>query len=426
MKNILSCAVAFVMLATSSAHGADSKTSLMKALQESESNSPRLKTQHFEEKAADENIRMKKAGYYPDLSVAAIASTGDPGSFSMLEANGDLGSSQRVGYGASIILKQDIWDFGRTGNSVHSAELQGELTRKQNEIIRAEVDRETLATYLDCSFLRTQLEHSGFIVDQARMLDRETDRFVKAGQKSIIERYLVDTEEKAAETRVAEFNERLRVVEERLGIQLQRDKDHRVHCEDLARVQRDIEAMTEANSSNPAIEVQKVRSRIAESKLSEAKAGNMPKIFGMALAGTFDNDHLREHDHYAAGIGVSLPLFSGFLIDAETGKQEAQLLAEKSSVEAIQQSVAAANSSFDERIRSLQVRLKFLDSESQHARKVFDLAHQRYENLQGSMNDLRESIKNMNRLVLETDQTLRDLMFSEGEKALFNGFQITK
>ncbi|HWU42764.1 MAG TPA: TolC family protein [Bdellovibrio sp.] len=404
----------------------ESKSSLLTVLQEAEENNPRLKAQEYEEKAAAENIRAKKSKYYPELNLAAIASTGNPGSFSMLEADGNLSSSQRVGYGTSLILKQDIWDFGRTSNGVHSAELEKDLEKKKNDLTRTQVASEVLATYIDCAFLRTQLENSGFIVEQARMLDNETDRFVRSGQKSVIERYLVDTEKKSAETRVAEFSERLRVAEERLGIQLQRNAADPVHCDDLASMQKDVTNMNEAAKSNPVIEAQKVRAQIAESKLSAAKSENMPRIFGMALVGNFENEHLKERDHYAAGVGISLPLFSGFLVDAETGKRDAELLAERSSVEAIKQSVDTANSNFDERIRSLQVRLRFLESESQHARKVFDLAHKRYENLQGSMNDLRESIKNRDRLILETDQTLRDLLYAEIEKDLFNGFQISK
>ncbi len=421
---ILVCMCFYSKMATAGGESKAKGSSLLMVLQEAEKNSPRLKSKRYLEAAATENIGIKKSKYYPEISVAAVASTGDPGSFSMLDVDSNLSSSQRVGFGASLILKQDIWDFGRTSNAVRSAELANQLNKKEGVFLNSQIAREVLATYLDCAFLQTQLQNSKFIVDQAKSLDAETDRFVRSGQKSIIERYLVDTEEKSAETRVAEFTERLRTTEERLGILMSRPAGEKVSCEGLEQVQRDINWMENVVAKNPLIDIQEIHSQIAESKLAEAKSESRPKIFGMALAGSFDNDHLKDRNHYAAGIGISLPLFSGFLVDSEIGKQEAELMAEQSSVEATQQSVSAANSSYDERIRSLQVRLQFLDTERTHAKKVFNLANKRYEDLQGSMNDLRESTKNVNRIVLEADQALRDLLFAQGEKSLFNGFVV--
>lgn len=344
----------------------------------------------------------------------------------MLDVDSNLSSSQRVGYGASVILKQDLWDFGRTTNAVKSAELENELQKKQDALAKAQVQREVLATYLDCSFLKTQLANSTFIIEQAKMLGHETDRFVKSGQRSIIERYMVETELKSAETRLAEYTERLHASEERLGILLQKPSGTRIECDGLPQVKTDVDWMSEGIATNPILEVQKSRSKIAESKLAEAKAEYRPKIFGMALAGTFDNDHLNDQNHYAAGVGITWPLFSGFLVDAQNEKRQAELLAEQSSLDATKQKVDTTNSTYDERIRSLRVRLQFLDQERAHARKVFDLAHKRYEDLQGSMIDLRDAVKFANNLVLDNDQTLRDFLFAEGEKALFNGFDTGK
>ncbi|MGZ3773411.1 MAG: TolC family protein [Pseudobdellovibrionaceae bacterium] len=421
----LALGVMFLACEVSAAKAPQKTTfSLLNVIEEAIKSNPRVKGKQYLERASEENIRMKESKYYPEVNLAAIASTGNPGSFSMLDVDGNLSSSQRVGMGGAVIVKQSIWDFGRTSHAVHSAELENQLTKKEENILKADVAREILRTYLDCSFLKTHLENSRFIVEQAKLLDSEINRFVKSGQRSVIEKYLVDTEEKAAETTVAEFTERLRTTEERLAILLERTGGDTLTCEDLSKVQKDIAQMENSMTKNPAVDIQEVRAQMAESRLAEAESENRPKIFGMALAGRFENDHLKDQNNYAAGVGITLPLFSGFLIDSQIGKQQSELFAQKSSVDAILQAVAATNSGFDEKIRSLHVRSQFLESEKVHAKKVFNLAHQRYEALQGSMNDLRVSIKNMNRLVLEADQTQRDLLISRGEKSLFNGFEM--
>ncbi|MGZ3796063.1 MAG: hypothetical protein ACXVB1_06845, partial [Pseudobdellovibrionaceae bacterium] len=76
----------------------------------------------------------------------------------------------------------------------------------------------------------------------------------------------------------------------------------------------------------------------------------------------------------------------------------------------------------DEKINSFVVRLQFLNEEKRHAKIFFDLAQKRYKSLKGTMVDLRDSIKNMNRIILLTDETNRDLFLARGEKNVFNGF----
>ncbi|MGE5086405.1 MAG: TolC family protein [Bacillota bacterium] len=409
-----------------SASPSTSSLSLLQTMREAEANSPALKVDEFRLKSSEETIRMKKSGYFPELSVAAIASTGDPGSFSMLDVDSNLSSTNRIGYGASLILKQDIWDFGRTSHSVESAKLENEVEKQQSSLTRAQVSRDVLVTYLDCAFYKTQVQQSSFMIDQAKRLAQEINHFVRSGQRSIIERYFVESELKSALTNQAEYSERMNVAEEHLGILLHQSSKEKVSCQDLEAVQKDVEWMEGLPNQNPLLERENLRLRVAESKLDEARAENNPRIIGMALAGTFDNDHLKDRDHYAAGVGVTWPLFSGFLVDAKNEKSHADVLAQQNFVEATRQKVDAANSGYDERIRSLRVRLSFLNEEKIHAKKVFELAHQRYEDMQGNITDLREAIKFTNKLALEGDQVLRDYLLAMGEKSLFNGFDIGK
>ena len=393
---------------------------LFEALRQAEKSSPKMLSQKFLEEASSQEIKIQKSHYYPELNAALIASTGNPGSFALMDADSDISSANRVGEGGALILKQDIWDFGRTSHAVEAAELQQQLTKQQNYLSQLEIDHEVLGTYLACSFLKTQIANSQKIVQRTKLLTHEMDNYVRSGQKSIIGKYLMEAEEKSAETRVAEFSERLKINQLRLADLLGR-KDENLSCQDLVSVAKDVSKMRGGDLS-PILEAQKTRSQIAQAKLSQARAEQMPQIFGMAMAGFFDNEHLKDRDNYAVGVGVSIPLFAGYRIDSRISKESAQLQAEQASMDFSQQQLDQANSKFDETIQSLKVRLKFLEEEERQGSKVLDLAHKRYEELQGNMSDLRDSIQNINRISLSADETRRDLLISLGEKALFNGF----
>ncbi|MGZ3805575.1 MAG: TolC family protein [Pseudobdellovibrionaceae bacterium] len=383
--------------------------------------SPSLRLDEDLQKAAKEEIRIKESRYYPHLNVAAVASTGNPGAFSLMDVDSDLSSTNRVGVGGALILKQIIWDFGRTSQAVRSARLEMELTKMQAALSKMNVYQDILNTYLECAFLKTQIENSQLVAQKVKILAEETDKFVRSGQRSIIERYLVDSEEKADETRVAEFSERLKATEQRLNLLLSRPQVE-VHCHKLSEVEGDIAYMDSHSPASPLLEIQKLKIEAAESHVSEARSDQYPEIFGMATAGVFDNEHLKNRTNYAAGVGISLPLFSGFAIDSRIDKQVAVLNSERTSLEAFQQMVDKVNSRYDEKINSFVVRLQFLNEEKRHAKIFFDLAQKRYKSLKGTMVDLRDSIKNMNRIILLTDETNRDLFLARGEKNVFNGF----
>jgi len=398
---------------------AEQVSSLMSVLEMGERQSPRLKTEEHREQAAAERVRVEKSSYMPELDAAAIASTGDPGSFALLGVDNNISSSQRIGAGGALILKQDIWDFGRTEGNVHEAKAQREIAHKQIAVTRQDVDRELLHTYIDCAYLKEQVADSREIAQLTHLISRETDRFVRSGQRSVIERYLVDAEAQAADTRIAEFSDRVTVIEKRLGIEA--GAPSALHCGDLKSIDTELRTIEMDHGATPLLEIEKKRVAYAEARLDRAKADHMPQIVALATGGYFDNVQTRDRMNYAAGVGVTLPLFEGFRVDASVQSEKAGVQAAKASLSSLEQLLNATNSKYDEQTSSLNVRLKSLGTEYKIAKQALTLARKRYSSLQGTMVDLRESIKNMTRVTESLAASNRELFLARGEKALLNG-----
>jgi len=394
---------------------------LTAALQAAAEQSPRLKGARYHMEARHQEVRVQKGGYWPELSAAAVAQTGAPGSFAFMGVDNNISSAQRIGAGGALVVKQNLWDFGRTESNVEASEAQERLEGDTLHVIEDEVAAQVLRTYVSCAFLKTQRDDSRFMAEQARMIARETGGFVRSGQRSVVERDLVDAQAREAETLTAELNERVRVVEQRLAIELNRPASEPVHCTNLDGLQGMPNAFAPPSGPQPLLAAEARRVDVARAQLRRAKAGARPSIIGLATGGYFDNDNLHDKWNYSAGVGVSLPLFAGFAIDSNIDREAAELAAAEAGRASSQQAVDRANSNYDERIDSLRVRLDFLEKENKLARRVFDLARKRYSGFQGTMVDLREAIKNLSRVLMTTDEAYRDLYIAVGERALFNG-----
>ena len=404
------------------------ETTLMGSLRTAIRSSPRLKSAQFREEALREEIRAQKSAYLPEVDAAAVASQGDPGSFALFGVDNNFSSSQRIGAGGALIVKQSLYDFGRTASSVRVAEAQESLQRKRRSIFKAEIARDVLRTYIQCSFLKAEAVDSRFMAEQAEVIAREVNRFVRSGQRSIIERYLVDAAAKEAETRSAELAARVAVTEKRLAIEMGLPAGTATACSPLAVVEAGIQELERRSGPNPFLEEQRAQIATASSRLERAKAEARPLLLGVATGGYWASDRVpNDKPNYSAGIGISVPLFSGFRIESNVGRETADLRAEETTLAHRQQSLDAAGSRFEEETGALGVRLEFLRSEKTLAKSAFDLARKRYLGFQGTMIDLRETMRNLGRVLDSASLAYHDLFAARGEKALvIDGAEITE
>ena len=83
---------------------------LAAALKSAAEQSPRLKGARYRMEARHQEVRVQKGGYWPELSAAAVAQTGAPGSFAFMGVDNNLSAAQRIGAGGA--LKQVLVSAG--------------------------------------------------------------------------------------------------------------------------------------------------------------------------------------------------------------------------------------------------------------------------------------------------------------------------
>jgi outer membrane protein TolC len=389
--------------------------SLREVLDYADHYSPGLKASAARETEAQSQVGIAKSYYYPDLSFEAVDSTGFPGSSGALGIKGLMGSPYRSELGAGLLLTQDLLDFGRTYR-VTASKAEARSQEKLTDIDRSQLDEKLIADYFDCVLNRAQKESWSELATDSNLVAKEVERFVRTGQRSIVDRYLSRLQEQEALTQSANFETREKVSIERLSVLTGLNTPFR--CPSLGSENGALRAPT---GENPIVAYARGQLEAANAKLSRAKSENLPKLVGVASAGFLQNTRVVPKENYALGIGLEIPIFEGFRIQEQVN-QNAALVDEKDYlVQASQLKLDDLNHQLDEGIQSAAVRVDHLNRELKLAVDAFDLAKKRYFAFQGTLVDVRDSLTNLGRVKSDLNSSRADFLKSKYLKDVLNG-----
>jgi len=381
--------------------------------------SPVLKAALARMKAAQESIRIAKSAYFPALNLEGIDSTGFPGSSNLLGISGLMASPFRSGLAGGIVSKLTVYDFGRTRYDVKAAEQELISSFENVKVLRYLVYLTALKLYFDAVQSRSQQETWQQLGQETSYVAHEVRRFVQTGQRSIVERYLVQDQVEEADATQAAYGERYSVALRRLA--LLTGLNGPISCPDALHVRTRIYDGLHREEQSPLLRRAAAESSTAHERLKQVLAENRPQIMAVASAGEMDKSRLVEKKEYSAAVGFQLPLFEGYKITAEVHR--AQNIVDQKDQELISArfELDDQNASYDEIINSARVNLQHLEHELAVANEGFKVAKERYLSFQGTLVDVREALRNLSRIMTTIDEVRVDLLIAEGSKRVLNG-----
>lgn len=396
---------------------AANELSLQDAFTSLEKTSPALQALKFRAKASEAGVSVAKAGYLPSLSFEAIDSTGFASSSSYLGIGGLMGSPFRSGYAYGLVAKGTLWDFGRTSNNVAVSEKEVDLD-KQDTVVQAQnLKVEVLESYYDCAQNNSEKNLWTELVSETQYILKEASHFVKTGQRSIVEKYLINSQMEEALTSKASYGERYKASHERLGILIGKKE---FTCPELSSEESPLKMRTNLFENNILVNRTKALADLAEARKERAKSSYLPELIAMGSLGNAEDTRLvGSQQNYSASIGFVFPLFDG-KTSAEVERANAQVAQYHQEVASSQQAVDDMNAKFDEVITSEQVKLEHLKKEFAIADEGYKIAKKRYFTLQGTLVDLREALRNWARTKSEIYNSRAALLKATGKKSLLN------
>ncbi len=381
--------------------------------------SPQLSAARFREVEAQEGMGISRAGYLPVIEFQAIDSTGFPGSSGLTGVSGLMGSSYRSGPGYGLVARQNIWDFGRTSNGLAAARGEANLRKEDTQVTLYQVKQAAVRAFVDCSRFKTLMALWLDLSKESQLVAKEVRRYVKTGQRSLVELSLVESQTEEALTAAADFSERMKAAVRRISI-LTAVPDERIACAPLK-----AEELVSPDAGNPASSPVVTRAaadvEVAQARARQAKAGHWPRLIGVASVGDDAKARLVNKQDYALAIGFIFPLFDGLRTTSEVRRAEAASSEKERELEAARERVLELNAAFDEALQSSTVRKEHLQRELALTTDALVLARKRYFSQQGSLVDFRESLRNVSRVRTQLVDAQAEAAAASWSKALLNG-----
>jgi outer membrane protein len=414
----------FFILSMSQAASADPvETPLQEILQAAIKNSKTVAAAHLQENVVEANIEIAKTGYLPRLDFQAVDSTGFAGSSGALGVSGLMGSPYRSGYAYGVVGTGTILDFGKTARAVESASKQTEAQKQETQITRLQAMHDALLIYFECSRARTLSEEWSEIANQAKIVGGEISKYVRTGQKSIVENLLVDSQNEEALRSVDDFRQRYQTTKQRLSILTGLSISH-LECPSLNSKKLEL-FKTDLQASDRNILIKRAEKEVdfSKAKLSQAKSGYLPKIVGIASYGQLEDARLVNAQDYSLGVGFVFPLFDGLETKREVEKADIATQEKQMEVEAAKQTTEEAELKYDQALTSAETRMNHLENELNIGQRAMKLARTRYFNKEGSLVDLREALRNLSSIQAQLADAKAEYWSTRADKDVFNSDQ---
>lgn len=403
--------VSFILLLLCSM-SARAESSLADFLQNAWRRSPIATSEQKKGEESEQLVKSSRAKYFPHLSLAAIDSTGFPSSSSLLHVGGLMGSAFRAGPAGGVIVQQTVYDFGRISSLLESAKAEKSL----NEAKLAEEKWRYLSSvgelYLNCARARSLLEQNDRMMFWAKLILKESTRFTKTGQRSVIDNSLV----------VSKVNDLSLQQDELKKLQSSMIEQMKLYgeisgCTPLAKA-TSARVADDLTVEEPSVLLAKAQIELSQANLNNAKASQLPTLDVMGSAGYMDHARLVDRQDYSASVGLIFPIWNG-------GEDAHREQAFKSQVDYQSDILKATQVDFktklknlvDERKRTRET-LTSLEQNLDHVRATMKLAARRYQRLEGPLIDVRDAYAELQTIEYQRIRLLYSLATSNLQLSL--------
>ena len=372
---------------------------LQQAVEISLQNHPLVQEANAGLMASSARTEQSKSLYYPQIYANAAGAAGSARiNPRFATPAGGLLAQNLSSYTAGVLASQRIYDFGFTKNLVESSEY-GERAQEQDvNARRALVIVSVQRSYLNSLKRQRLVRIAEETVRERGIITSQIETLYRQQLKSKLDLNLAQVELVNAESLLVRSRNELKAsfadLNRTMGIAGSEDYT----LEDLAidvKTQRALNDLIADSLTHPELTRAKEQTAAAEAKKRAAKSQYLPTVSAIASGGyydTFDSSrNVTTGGWWAAGGLVSMPIFTGGLIEnqvKEASAQAAAALAQSTNIEqALTQQVT--NAYLDTVTFAQQIKLA--EELVKTAQETLRLAKQRYKLGLGSIVEVTQS-----------------------------------
>jgi outer membrane protein len=336
--------------------------------------------------AADARIKQTQSLYYPQVYADANTIAGAGRSNPRFLVGGGLLQENQTTFAGGVIANQRIYDFGFTQNMVESsklaAEAQGQDLRARRSLITLTVQR----AYFNSLKRQRLVQVAEETVRERGTITTQIGALYRQQLKSKLDLSLAQVELTNAESQLVRARNDLKAsfveLNRTMGIQGLGDyvlEDLPVAIHELP----PLPTLLHDSQAHPELRRAREFTASAEAKLVATKRQYLPTISAIASGGTFEPFDPRQNQQtggwWTAGAMVSMPLFTGFLIENQVREAGAQQVAAQAASANIEQALSQqVTTSYLETLTHAQ-QIRLAEEQVRTAQEALQLSQQRYK-----------------------------------------------
>lgn len=277
-------------------------------------------------KAGENRVGQAKAGYYPQVSGSASYSRTDQtttaGRFST------SGGSVYDSYGSSVVLSQNLFDFGKTSTQVKIQNLNLDASRSDFDTTNAQVVFGVKQAYYGLLLTKRNRDVAREVVGQYEQHLGQAKGFFEVGLKPKFDVTKAEVDLSNAKLNLLKAENALRLAQVTLNnaMGLPEAPDYEIQ-DSLAfqRVEVDLDqSMKKAYNRRPDLQSILAKKKSLDETITLQKKGYTPYVTGNAGYG-WSGDSFPLDPGWSIGATLNIPLFSGFSTKYQVDEARANL-----------------------------------------------------------------------------------------------------
>lgn len=342
---------------------------------------------------AETVIKQVASKYYPEFNAYAIQTSGTIRPLSAFNIAGAQNKPTSYVESAGFRADQLLYDFGQTRHRILAEQAGQEATEKEVLTQKAQVILRVQHAYIQCLRQKRLVEIAEETVRERGVLRDQIAVLFKRQLKSKLDLNLMAVELKSAEVQLVQAKNELRAAFAALNNAMGIHGPEEYTLEDtldISHPSATLETLVQqALEDRPELLGVGERIRQADETLSSVQALNYPTISALAMSGVIHfsdapvNQYAGSHPGqtnlwWGAGVTVSVPLFTGFLIENRTaGTREQKYKVEQKKADLSNRVALEVTDAYLD-LQTAQQQVKVEEREVDSARSALTLSKERY------------------------------------------------
>lgn len=360
---------------------------------------PTLQSADANLKAAEARTEQTRSLYYPQVYANFDTMSGAGGINPRFVAPAGAMLRENLSqYTGGVIANQRLYDFGFTRNLVDSSKLAARAHEQDVNAQRILVIVTVQRAYLNSLKRYRLVQIAEDTVRERGIIRSQVDTLYRQQLKSKLDLALVQVELTNAESILVRARNDLKAsfAELNRAMGVSGPEDYVLEAIPITvRPPRPLESLITDSLSHPELMRTKEFARSAEARLQATKKQYLPTVSAIASAGDYEvfdtSRNQRTGGWWTAGAMVSMPLFTGFLIENQVREASSQQAAAEAGSLNIEQALTQqVTNAYLDTVTFVQ-QIKLAQEQVATAQEALQLARQRYKLGLGSIVEVTQS-----------------------------------